>query len=112
MFKSITSYRTFPTFLLKYPVQGIAKTGVQGIALLFILLNFCIQLYTSVMKNIFYFSFSLFSITIQSNPQCRAKVSAGNASTLALIRNGTLWAWGGNFFGLPGDETKTIQNQF
>ena len=37
-------------------------------------------------------------------------VSGGNNHTIALKRNGTVWAWGYNYFGQLGDGTTTRRN--
>ncbi len=59
------------------------------------------------MKKIFYLILIFFSISIQVNAQCWARISAGNAHTLAIKNDGTLWAWGFNQDGQLGDGTNT-----
>lgn len=40
------------------------------------------------------------------------QVAAGNAHTVAVRRNGTLWAWGNNTYGQLGLGTAIVNNQF
>ena len=62
------------------------------------------------MKKIFYFILFFFSLSIQVNAQCWAKVSAGYAHSLAIKSDGTLWAWGDNISGQLGNGTNNNSN--
>jgi alpha-tubulin suppressor-like RCC1 family protein len=76
--------------------------------------KFCIRLETiktKDMKTIFYLIPILFTITIQVNAQCWQKIASGYNYTLAIKTDGTLWAWGNNFYVQLGDGTNTNQNQ-
>lgn len=59
------------------------------------------------MKKIFYLLTILFTTSVHTNAQCWAKVSAGSLHTLAIRNDGTLWAWGDNFWGELGDGSNT-----
>lgn len=56
------------------------------------------------MKTIFtYLAFLL--IAMQTNAQCWSKIASGSQHTLAIKSDGTLWAWGYNYYGQLGDGT-------
>lgn len=44
-------------------------------------------------------------ITLQISAQCWTNISAGANHSLAIKNDGTLWAWGKNYFGQLGDNT-------
>src|SRR4051812_28767496 len=44
-------------------------------------------------------------ITLQTQAQCWKEFAIGNAHTIAIKGDGTLWAWGGNLGGQLGDGT-------
>jgi alpha-tubulin suppressor-like RCC1 family protein len=47
----------------------------------------------------------------QAAPPRWRSVATGNSHTIAIRNDGTLWAWGGNYFGALGDGTTTYKTQ-
>lgn len=48
--------------------------------------------------------------TLNANAQCWKTIEAGRYHTVAIKQDGTLWAWGKNFYGQLGDATNTDKN--
>jgi alpha-tubulin suppressor-like RCC1 family protein len=62
------------------------------------------------MKKTFYLILICIIISIQITAQCWQKITSGGSHTLAIKTDGTLWAWGQNFWGQLGDGTNTNRN--
>lgn len=45
------------------------------------------------------------AFTINAMAQCWSQISVGTNHSIAIKTDGTLWAWGGNYFGQLGDGT-------
>ena len=66
------------------------------------------QLKLNTMKKAFLISATLFYI--QAYSQCWQTMSAGSSHTATIASNGTIWAWGSNYYGEIGDGTNTERN--
>ncbi len=67
-------------------------------------------LYTLHFKKLIFIPLLLLFINSFSFAQCFTKVEVSNTHTLAIKTDGTLWAWGSNFYGELGDGT-TVDNR-
>ena len=78
------------------------ETMVQGIVCPENKMKFCVHLKQQTMNRFFLFLFSVLVFNQSVSAQCWSKIASSEGHTLAIKTDGSLWAWGSNFYGQLG----------